>query len=138
MRFASVLYALSVVGCKGRPHACVHTAYLFARNCAHDLKCDVQNLRFHPYTFVLRMRATYCVQHILRARYFACKVFAHCICALYLRTASRRVGTKPSPSAGCVYGCMFAQLCTQPFHNNFNFYLLQDIYYSPVANWKYT
>ena len=55
--------------------------------------------------------ATFCVQCT------ACSV----LCAKYLRTACRRVGTKPSPSAGYVYGCMFAQLCTQPFHSIFNF-----------------
>ena len=55
--------------------------------------------------------ATFCVQRT------ACNI----LCAKYLRTACRRVETKPSPSAGNIYGCMFAQLCTQPFHNNFNF-----------------
>ena len=97
----------------------------FARSCAHGRKCNVQNLRFYPYIFVLRMRATYCVQrtacNVLRATYCVQRTACNVLCAKYLRTACRRVGTKPSPSAGYIYGCMFAQLCTQPFHNNFNF-----------------
>ena len=83
--------------------------------CVQHTACNVPRAMFRVQCSACNvLRATYCVQRTV------CK---HSIIygAKYLRTACRRVGTKPSPGAGYIYGCVFAQLCTQPFHSNFNF-----------------
>ena len=59
----------------------------FARSCAHGRKCNVQNLRLCPYIFVLRMRATYCVQrtvcNVLRATYCVQRSACNVLCAAF-------------------------------------------------------
>ena len=119
--FRSQLCARSEVPCAESPFLSVHLCITYACNvlcaafCVQCTACNVPLAMFRVQCCACNVvRATYCVQRTV------CK---HSIIygAKYLRTACRHVGTKPSPSAGYIYGCMFAQLCTQPFHNNFNF-----------------
>lgn len=110
------------------PRACVHAAtFSLAKlhHCAHSRKCSVQNRRFYPYIFVYVLRAkciTSCVQICAqRAKYC---VFSHCtVCKVYVWRAFM---------VACLHNFALGRAVWQKFI----FYLPQDIYYSPAANWK--